>query len=138
MNLLKCTGKDNEETLFQYRFETIPYDEPKEINFTVVPALGEYSDFFNFALSVVDPNYLKINMMTANGQAIYRGKGIPAALMNEVGILFDKIIISSANGKRAGEYRTKSATKVWDRLVANSLAEYNAQEDRYVYTAYRK
>jgi hypothetical protein len=137
MNLVKCTGKNNDETLFQYTFRVEPIDEPKEVFFTVVPVNQDFDDVFKLSLTFDKAKCLKVSMMNVNNQQIYREKGLPEAMIHKAATIFNMTIVSSSNGKRVGEYRTEPATKVWKRLESRGQAVYSSNEDQYTYIGYR-
>lgn len=86
----------------------------------------------------MDDKNLKIVMMNNHHQEEYIAKGIPEKIIEELSTLSEKIIISSSNKNNyksfAAEFRTSPATKVWERIVNNGLAEYNDEKDIHTYT----
>lgn len=64
----------------------------------------------------------------------YSAKGIPDAVISEAARIFGTIKSSSNRRKIPdNEYRTSDAEKVWLRLCATDLAEYDEADDRYIY-----
>ncbi|RUO31236.1 hypothetical protein CWE14_12150 [Aliidiomarina soli] len=61
------------------------------------------------------------------------GRGVAETLIIELVMFFKKQLTSTSTYSACGEYgRSESATKMWKRLVARSLALYDEVSDRFV------
>lgn len=79
------------------------------------------------------PDTVRIVMMHHYGQEEYSAKGIPDSLLPVVKRALRMSVESSPrHGTTNDVYRTDAATAVWERLLDNGLATYDAQRDVYV------
>ena len=135
MPLINCTGLNNVRSTFEYTVEPTENDVPRIWTFRVIPVNEPYSDFFEFAVTEIDAQTVKVTAIDKHYQAVYSAKGIPEALIAEANRILNRNIISSTNAGAAksfsNEYRTPSATKVWIRLVEQGHAVLNPATDIY-------
>lgn len=80
---------------------------------------------------------MKITSMNNNGVPELSGMGIPEKLIELVASKFGLEVVSSSNNlsykKLETEWRSLDANKVWDRLLNQNRAIYNAELDIYTY-----
>ena len=135
-NKLKTVGKDGKEYFFIYELEE-QYDRINDITKICFKTLLEGLDkkkWFDFKVAPVGDKTLKVTDMF-DYQDIYKGKGLPEALILEAQKEYpDKQIISSSNKQKVfkNEWRSEAGTAVWERLVKKGLAEYSDEKDLFV------
>lgn len=97
------------------------------------PAQPNVDEVFD-ATFEISGNMAKSIMMSAN-HARYMAKGIPEAVLEYVKKNWAVDVCSSSNKRSTKtstqEYRTPSATKVWERLKNANKATYDASSDQY-------
>jgi hypothetical protein len=129
---LRCIGRDGVHRTFMYWVEReITSDE--WVFFVTTPEPLPSGELFQLTLTSVDRSTVRVTMMNAHNEPAYHGAGIPDAVLPEAARLLGRNVVSSRNkGERPGsEYRTASATKVWERLRSRGLAVYDAATDTY-------
>jgi hypothetical protein len=134
---LSCIGKNDHVQNFYYRGARDPFDE-RQWHITIY-ASANYSDgdFFDFKAEDEDSGFLKITMMRHDKSSLYSAKGIAEAMIAEMVCITGKSVRSSSelHPTSPAEFRTKDATRVWDRLKDDlGAATYNRAGDFYVYT----
>ena len=133
---LLTVGKDGKEYVFTYELEE-QYDRINDTHKICFKTLLEGIDkkkWFDFKVAPVGDNTLKVTDMF-DYQDIYKGKGLPEALILEAQKQYpDKEIISSSNRQKAfkNEWRSDAGSAVWERLVKKGLAEYSDENDLFV------
>lgn len=133
---LKTVGKDGKEYCFTYELEE-QYDRINDIIkicFKTVLTGIDKDKWFDFKVAPVGDNILKVTDMF-DFQGIYKGKGLPEALILEAQNQYpDKQMISSSNRIKVflGEWRSEAGTAVWERLVKRGLAEYSECDDIFI------
>lgn len=140
-NNIICVGRNEVITVFKYsleEFETFGY---KKWIFRIVPEDLQFIDWFEFSVAEIGDDTGKVITMNNNNQKGYSAKGIPDKMIEEASKKLNLNIISSSNKKGGkffdNEWRTTDATKVWNRLVQNGLANYNYELDFYTYSISR-
>lgn len=130
----KSTGKDGLDYELEYVIENQPdaIDQINRLCFKTVFACSSETDWFDFKVTFIGISEVKVTDMFLPQNPLYRGKGVPEALILETANLFpDRAVISSSNKfpvfKR--ESRWPAGTKVWERLVDRRLAFYDADKD---------
>jgi len=125
MKKIECVGKDGMIRTFKYKVEEHPFRENREWIFRIYPISGYAADFFEFCVTEIDNNTVKVTMMHHNNQPEYIAKGIPERMIEEAHNVLKRRIISSTNSENhkilPNEYITISAVKVWKRLISNDL-----------------
>ena len=135
-NKLKTVGKDGKEYFFIYELEE-QYDRINDITKICFKTLLEGLDkkkWFDFKVASVGDKIFKVTDMF-DYQDIYKGKGLPEALIFETQKQYpDKEIISSSNKQKVfkNEWRSEAGTAVWERLVKKGLADYSDEKDLFV------
>lgn len=138
MTPLQSVGKDNQTYNFRYATEDY-FDSTCKVNkllFFVYSADTEYEDFFDFKVTPIDNDTVKVTDMFLDSKYFFKGKGLPEALILEAQRLFpDKQIISSTNIDKfkrvCNEWRSIPGSSVWERLVKKGLARYDKEHDLY-------
>lgn len=129
MPQLQCTDRDGNSQTFEYEFKP----DMSKLQWTFrVWQLGEdlSNGFFELVVTEVSPSDVRITMLNHFQIPMYRAKGIPDALIPEVRRALDRNVQSSpTRGATADVYRTKDATKVWNRLVEAGLARHDKTTD---------
>lgn len=131
MAQIVCTGRDGVQRSFMYWHE---YDASLQVwDFYVstdpLPTSGEV---FNLTVQRLNDSTARSVMMRHHGEPAYVEKGIPEALLLEIKTVLGLTIESSPRCEAPGVYRNDHATKVWDRLLKQNLAQYD--QSRTVYT----
>lgn len=134
MNFLKTVGKDGHTYYFKYKLEN-QYDKARELMkvcFKTTYVLQKDNNWFDFKVALAENNLLVVTDMFdtmdfETEKYIFKGKGLPEALIREAQKIFpDKTIVSDAHGDL-----WPAGRKVWERLVQQGSAEYIPREDRY-------
>ena len=75
----------------------------------------------------------RVVLMNNQGEAVYARKGIPeAAILHAAAALNTSVRSNTATmDTPEGNAREPAATKVWERLVAQGKARYEAEQDIY-------
>ena len=128
--LLQCTGRDGETRQFKYKCIPEQFSQSYSYHVYAIPPLDS-GEFFELTVEDMENDALKITMMENHKIPEYSATGIPDALIPHIAKTFQKAVVSSSNGVRAGEFRTPDATKVWDRLVTNGMATKDEETDSY-------
>lgn len=129
-------GKDGSMRTF-YLYRSSIFSAQPELIFRVYESPdASDSQFFDFALVEESNDMLKITMMHNHGDPRYVAKGIPDCAIPGIARITGLQIRSSSNTHRAtgNEYRTVSATKVWERLEKRGMARYDKEQDIYYLT----
>ncbi len=138
LTFIETVGKDNKTHRFKYTTEN-RYDSLCKVTklcFLVYFANRDYNDYFDFKLTPIDQSTTKVTDMFLDAKGLFKGKGLPEALIIEAKRLFpDKQIISSTNSQTfkqvCNEWRSEQGSCVWNRLVAKNLARYDKDQDLY-------
>lgn len=134
---MTCVDKNGNKNEFKYSFEVGEEEGFQKISYQVVPAEINIDDWFEFSLIRINETTAKIYAMNNNSIPELSGKGIPEKLIEIAASQFNSTIISSSNNPKSKhletEWRSISANKVWDRLVANNKAKYDSHLDVYTY-----
>lgn len=130
-----CIDKNGNENTFKYSLEESEENGKKKWVFRVVPHNLIVQDWFEFSVTEVDENTGKITSMNNRKMTEYIAKGIPEKLIEEANSVLNLTINSSSNTEEfkafPNEWRSESATKVWERLLNRGEAEYDQQRDIY-------
>lgn len=92
MTELTTLGKDQKNYNFRYSQEDY-YDSVNDRNkllFFVYSADEDYEDYFDFKITPLDHDIIKITDMFLDSKKYLRGRGIPEAMILEVHGLFPK------------------------------------------------
>jgi len=133
MPFINCLGRDNVRRIYEY---SLDHDEnARSWTFRVVPVNEPYTDFFEFTVTEVSPQTIKITSIENRRLPMYTARGIPEALIAEAYYILHHSVISSSNiaaaKSFANEFRTPPATKIWERLVQQGHAHYVRNTDTY-------
>lgn len=134
-NELICTDSDGNENQFLYSIEESEENGHVKWIFSVMPADLQATDWYEFVVTKINDSTGKVTVMDNRNMIQYRGKGITEKLIDEASKVLDMTIISSTNVSVAKslttEWRTKTATKIWERLKAKGTASHDEQTDIY-------
>jgi hypothetical protein len=132
---ISCTAQNGSTVNFDYYFTFDRFEGRVIWDFSVFPAGIDSITPFSFALTIINESIAKVTVMDRNNMEVYRAKGIPEAMIILCKKLTTRNILSSSNHQPSKllpeEFRTPPATKVWERLKKNNLANYNEHSDTY-------
>jgi hypothetical protein len=127
--LLKCTGKDGIERVYNCFFEQ---DDCNEWHFFVRDTEGKLQNPSQLTVKPVCPDTFQVTMMTHNGEKAYSKMGIHDALIPFVAKhLAAKLVSSKGLDLQSGDYQIETAKKVWLRLVEAGKAVFNKDTGRF-------
>jgi len=125
--------KEGKTQTFKYKYETELTFEREKWHFVIVPEDEVYDDFFYLGATAISDDTLKITTVNRHNQIIYSAKGITEKIIQILALLSGKKVISSTNNPAFKffdeEFRTPAATKVWQRVVQQGFATYDAETD---------
>ena len=138
MCLIECVDREGIRNNFKYILAKDENSEDRiEWKFSVIPEDEKFADFFYLTAEEINDETLKITMINHHNQDIYIAKGIPEKIIQELSILSEMKVISSSNKSQyqsfESEFRTPSATKVWERIRNFGNATYDSEQDIYSY-----
>jgi hypothetical protein len=130
---LSCVCKDGVQRVFEVRVDPIVDMEGEAWFYYAKPSLGEYTAQQEYFASFkrVGPNLLQLEGVKNALPGAFRGCGITRALVPHVAREHEVQIRSSRHRPAEGETRTAAATSVWQRMVRENAASYDAVEDRF-------
>ena len=135
MSEIECIDRDGNVDVFIYRYEKDKLDNNYIWDFNIFPKGDSNIDSFSFSATEINLNTIKVTMMKHQEEVIYKAKGIPEKMIEELYKITNKTIISSTNNPKAKilaeEFRTPQASKVWERLLNNEKAVYDIKNDIY-------
>ena len=130
-----CIDKSGVENKFLYNLEQSDFEQ--RWIFRIIPAMAEVDKWFEFAVTKTSNGMGKVTQMTHQNMPEYIAKGIPEKMIEESSSVLNLQVISSTNIESAKsfgtEWRTREATKVWERLVALGKSVHNTETDIYTY-----
>jgi hypothetical protein len=136
-NEIICKGRDRAEHKFLYSIEESEEQGLVKWIFRVMPEDLKAKDYYEFAVVIIGNNTGKIVMMDNRNMKEYRGKGITEKMIAEAKKALGVSIISSTNCSKykalETEWRTDSATIIWERLRMNGKANYDEEKDIYTF-----
>jgi len=133
LNKLDCVGADGVHREFLWRVEKALFEEKWTFRVETQAATTS-GDAFELAVELLEDraDTVRVIMMHHYGHPEYKAKGIPDALLPLVRQYLGKNVESSpSRGDTTGVYRTPAATRVWERLKAAGLADYDPKRDVY-------
>ena len=83
-----------------------------------------------FGVTLVEGPDGSLRVDAIGGHQSHLAAGIPDSLLPELSRRFRKPVVSSSN-RDSTESRNAKAEKMWKRLVAKRLADYDEKADRY-------
>jgi len=136
LDRIECIDKSGKACVFHYRYEFDELDHKHRVN---VYANAEFNGpAFEFSYETVceNPRIWKQTGMFHHGASVFSGKGIPDSLIPALTVQFNAVIESSPRNQETSldeeaVWRTPAADKVWERLVAKNLAEYDTNLNVY-------
>jgi hypothetical protein len=132
-----CTDRNGNQNTFKYSMDESEESGKVKWVFRVMPYDLNATDWFEFAITVINPTIGKITVMDNRNMVQYRGKGITEKMIDEAANVLELTIISSTNNPQkkslSPEWRTPAADVIWERLRTKGLATYNAEDDIYTF-----
>jgi len=132
---LPCVCSSGETHQFEVRTLLGP-DPEGEVLYCYAKPLppGQQGDAEYFAtFKRLGLDLFQLDGVTNGLPARYQRCGITRALLPHIATRYATRIRSSRHRPLEGETRTPSATRVWQRMVDEKSAQYDATEDRYYY-----
>jgi hypothetical protein len=134
---IECIDKDGNVNFFLYKYEINWINNRNVWNFSIIPKEQSWDDFFYFSATEISNDTMKVTMMDHHNRIIYKAKGIPEKMIEELNKITSKKIISSTNNVNSKilfeEFRTPKATNVWNRLKNNNKATFDIDTDIYTF-----
>ncbi len=139
MGFIKTTGKDGKTYYFKYELENQPCRGVAKVCFKTTFLNQADNNWFDFkvapfdGINLVNGKYMMVTDMfdtidPVTHQPVFKGKGLPEALIIEAQRVYpDKIIVSDSGGSLWEPGRA-----VWNRLVEKGLAHYDTAKDVYM------
>lgn len=133
--IISSIGNDGLEYTFRYSITESEEDGNLKWIFRVMPSDLNATDWYEFAITKVNPQLGKVTMMDNRNMQVYRGKGITEKLIEVASSELGIEICSSSNTEKtfSNEYRTSAADIIWNRLVNKGKAVYDKPRDLYRY-----
>ena len=132
-----CKDRNGNQNQFKYSLEESEENGKVKWIFRVMPYDMNAPDWFEFAVTVINPTIGKVTVMDNRNMVEYRGKGITENMIAEAAKVLGLTIISSSNNPQkkslSVEWRTPAADVVWERLRSKGLATYNEEDDIYTF-----
>ena len=132
-----CIDRNGNQNPFKYSMDESEESGKVKWVFRVMPHDLNAADWFEFAITVINPTVGKITVMDNRNMVQYRGKGITEKLIEEAANVLGLTIISSTNNplkkSLSTEWRTPAADIIWGRLITQGRATYNEQDDIYTF-----
>lgn len=136
-NEIICTDRNGIQNQFKYSIEESEENGKVKWIFRVMPFDLIATDWFEFAITVINPTIGKVTVMDNRNMVQYRGKGITEKMIEEAANVLGLTIISSTNNPQKKslltEWRTPAADIIWGRLITQGRATYNEQDDIYTF-----
>ncbi|MBK7762044.1 MAG: hypothetical protein IPI46_01560 [Bacteroidetes bacterium] len=136
-NEIICTDRNGIQNQFKYSIEESEENGKVKWIFRVMPFDLISTDWFEFAITVINPTIGKVTVMDNRNMVQYRGKGITEKMIEEAANVLELTIISSTNNPQnkslSTEWRTPAADIIWERLKGKGLATYNTEADIYTF-----
>jgi hypothetical protein len=134
---IKCTDRNGSPSQFKYSMDESEEEGNVKWVFRVMPFDLNASDWYEFAITVINPTVGKVTVMDNRDLVQYRGKGITEKMIEEAANVLGLTVISSTNKSQKKllltEWRTPAATKIWNRLLDQGRATYNEEDDIYTF-----
>lgn len=132
-----CTDRNGNQNRFKYSMNESEENGNVKWVFRVMPFDLNANDWYEFAITVVNPTVGKVTVMDNRNKIEYRGKGISEKMIEEAANVLGLTIISSTNNPEKKslsiEWRTPAADVIWERLIAQGRATYNTEDDIYTF-----
>jgi hypothetical protein len=132
-----CIDKNGLQNQFKYSMDESEENGKVKWVFRVMPLDLNATDWFEFAITVINPTIGKVTVMDNRNMVEYRGKGITEKMIEEAANVLGLTIISSTNNPQkkslSTEWRTPAADIIWGRLITQGRATYNEQDDIYTF-----
>ncbi len=132
-----CIDRNGNQNPFKYSMDESEEGGKVKWVFRVMPHDLNAADWFEFAITVINPTVGKITVMDNRNMVQYRGKGITEKMIEEAANVLGLTIISSTNNPQkmslSTEWRTPAADIIWGRLITQGRATYNEQDDIYTF-----
>lgn len=124
---LDCIGVDNTAATFVVELK-MEFDSVWRGRVTSVPPQTDGAAF-EFTLTPIDDDALRLTMINHHSHTAYAAKGIPEVILPWAAARSGMAIQSSHNNGDAGMYRTAAATTMWRRIMQRGLASYDKVSD---------
>lgn len=127
MNSIVCIGKKNEHRSLVCKID----DSTGDIYFGAwVDQVGNIGSGLELILVPIGSDKLWIKYIAR--PHFMHGWGVPEAAILAVAQHYSKKVLSTQTRSSCGSYwRTEEATKMWERLCAKGMAEFDKNKDRY-------
>ena len=136
-NEIICTDRNGIQNQFKYSIEESEENGKVKWIFRVMPFDLIATDWFEFAITVINPTIGKVTVMDNRNMVQNKGKGITEKMIEEAVNVLGLTIISSTNNPQkkslSTEWRTPAADIIWERLITQGRATYNEQDDIYTF-----
>jgi hypothetical protein len=132
-----CINRNGIHNQFKYSIDESEENGKVKWIFRVIPLNLNATDWFEFAITVINPSIGKVTVMDNRNMVEYRGKGITEKMIEESSNVLGLTIISSTNNTQkkslTTEWRTPAADVIWERLRTQGRANYNQEDDIYTF-----
>ena len=135
MRFIKTIGKDGKPYFFKYELENQYCSTRKiwKVCFKTTYINQKDNNWFDFKVAAKGDSFMEVTDMFdtmdhSTHQLLFKGKGLPEALILEAQKVFPNKVIISATG----DGRWPPGTAVWQRLVRNELAFYDSEHDIFI------
>lgn len=132
-----CIDRNGNQNSFKYSMDESEESGKVKWVFRVMPHDLNATDWFEFAITVINPTVGKITVMDNINMVQYRGKGITEKMIEVAANVLGLTIISSTNKPEkkslSTEWRTPAADIIWKRLITQGRATYKEQDDIYTF-----
>jgi len=138
--LLRCRNAEGETRVFEVRVEPISDPEGPIFHYLVKPRTppDTTNELYFAGFHEIEPGLLQIGEMKNPLPPAYQRCGLTRELFALVSARHSATIRSSMTLVKEKEMRSDDATRVWQRMVNDGLARYDATEDRFYYPARRE
>jgi len=133
MGFIRTIGKDGKPYYFKYQLESQPSRGIAKVCFKTTFVDQKDGNWFDFKVAPFEDIYMRVTDMFdtfehSTHEFLFRGKGLPEALILEAQKVYpDKIIISDT-----GDALWEPGRAVWRRLVKRNLAKYDESRDLFI------
>lgn len=97
------------------------------------------TEFYQIDLTISNDGTPLITNLQNYKFPLVSGKGLAEVFIEILNSYVGGGLKSSSNNlqchKIVGEFRTESATRIWEKLLSNGLAIYDIVEDRYIFVS---
>jgi hypothetical protein len=131
MPTFSCVGREGKKSEFEYAIVEEPLNGKWLFAASCNPLLPQ-REFFELVLEELDADTVRVVSVNHFDIPQYVARGIPEALLQIAKTELGKRVQSSPEHGPTGDvFRSRAATKVWERLVAAGAATYDPMSDIY-------